>query len=212
MPAAHVDTATRPTRAAPARRPRASANATRQADAIGVEALTEREKQVAARRRSQDESRDRRDPLPQPQDRGDAPAKHLPQARRRSEPFEPLLTGAPPPCRRSRPSSVPDSVAPDGLEFQAGPALRVAVWRTLRGLAALDGLPPRSSAWCGRRYGCVLQACLAAFCDCLEFCFAVFCDCLNAVRALCCCCLKVCLAAFCCALKARLCALVGAGC
>jgi hypothetical protein len=66
--------------------------------------------------------------------------------------------------------------------------------------------------WCGRRYGCVLQACLAAFCDCLEFCFAVFCDCLNAVRALCCCCLKVCLAAFCCALKARLCAFVGAGC
>ena len=44
----------------------------------------------AARRRSQDEPRDRRDPVPQPQDGRDAPAKHLPQARcrlaRRSRP------------------------------------------------------------------------------------------------------------------------------
>ena len=55
-----------------------------QADAIGVDALTERESAGrAARRRSQDEPGDRRHALPQPEDRRDAHAKHLPQARRR---------------------------------------------------------------------------------------------------------------------------------
>ena len=54
-----------------------------QADAIGVGALTEREQQVArlvVDRRTN--PRDRRNTVPQPQDRRDAHAEHLPQTRR----------------------------------------------------------------------------------------------------------------------------------
>ena len=55
----------------------------------------------AARRRPQDECRDRRGAVPQPEDGRDAPAQHLPQARRRA---------------RASSSRAPSSVRPRGTE------------------------------------------------------------------------------------------------
>ena len=63
---------------------------------LGVGALTERERAGrATRSRPQDEPGDRRHPVPQPEDRRDTHAKHLPQARRR-------LTGRSGARRRAR--------------------------------------------------------------------------------------------------------------
>ena len=83
--AARFATATRPSASCESSATTSTvARAPGKADGTGVESMTERE--LAGRsacRRPQDESRDRGGVVPQPEDGRDAPAQHLPQARRR---------------------------------------------------------------------------------------------------------------------------------
>ena len=82
-PAARGATATRRNASSASSAPRPPAHGARQ-DGRGRDRLTHRARAAgrAARRRPQDEPRDRRRAVPQPENRRDAPAQHLPKGRR----------------------------------------------------------------------------------------------------------------------------------